>query len=266
MMTNDYWHKQNANKMLFPDLAWSKPENKRHAGKLLIVGGNLHGFAAPAQAFTEASKAGIGTARVLLPDTIQKLVGGFLPEASFGPSTPSGSFASKSLSEWLENASWADGTLLSGDLGRNSETAIVLESFLAKHTGAVTLTNDAADYITQNSSVVLSRPNTLLVLSFAQLQKLAIHAKFTIAFTFDMDLIRLVEALHMFTTEHSMYIVTKHLDTILVAVNGRVSSTNLPNRLEVWQAETAAHASVWWLQHTAKPFEAITSSLLPLDF
>jgi ADP-dependent NAD(P)H-hydrate dehydratase / NAD(P)H-hydrate epimerase len=257
MMTNDYWHKQNVGKLLFPDLAWSKPENKRHAGKLLIIGGNLHGFAAPAQAFTEANKAGIGTARVLLPDAIQKLVGGFLPDASFGPSTPSGSFASKSLSDWLEHAAWADGVLLAGDLGRNSETAIVMESFLAKHNGAVTITKDAVDYITQNSNVILSRANTLLVLSFAQLQKLAINAKFTTAFTFDMDLIRLVETLHTFTLENQMYIVTKHLDTVIVAVKGQVSTTSSPDSPEI-----AAHASVWWVQHTAKPFEAITTALV----
>ncbi len=262
MSLNEYWLKQTTGKLLFPELEWSKPENKRHAGKLLVIGGNLHGFSAPATAFNEAGKAGIGTARVLLPDAIQKVVKTFLPEASYGPSTPSGSFAQRSIADWLEQASWADGVLLAGDLGRNSETAIVVESFLQKHTGAVTLTKDAVDYVTTNPSHVLSRQDTTLVLSFAQLQRLAINAKFTSAFTFDMDLIRLVGMLHEFITTHQSYIVTKHLDTLLVAVNGQVSTTKLAKDIDVWRAATAAKTAVWWLQHPNKPFEALTTALV----
>lgn len=261
-MPADYWSRQYLDKPLFPELVWSKPENKRQAGKLLVIGGNLHGFAAPATAYSEAAKAGIGTARVLLPDAIQKLVGGFLPEASYGPSTPSGSFATKSVADWLEQASWSDGVLLAGDVGRNSETAIVIETFLVKHTGQITLTKDVIDYITPNPSVALAREDTTLVLSFSQLQKLATNAKFTVAFTFDMDLIRLVNALHTFTTQHKAHVVTKHLDNILVASDGQVSTTKLVDDKEIWRVETAAHTSVWWLQHPTKPFEALTTALI----
>lgn len=261
-MDHLYWHKQQVSKPLFPELEWSKPENKRHAGKLLVIGGNLHGFAAPATAYAEAQKAGIGTTRVLLPDALHKLVGGFLPEASYGPSTPSGSFAQRSLAEWLEQATWADGVLLAGDLGRNSETAIVIEAFLQKYVGPVALTKDAVDYVTADPDSVLRRPETTLVLSFSQLQRLATNAKFTTAFTFDMDLIRLVNALHEFTSQHKAYIVTKHLDSMIVAVNGQVSTTKLDQDIDVWRAITAAKATVWWLQHKNKPFEALTTALV----
>src|SRR5690349_9866882 len=135
---HDYWHKQTSEKPLFPDLLWSRPENKRHAGKLTIIGGNLHGFAAPAIAFNTAQKAGIGNVNVVLPNAIQKLVGTFLPEATFAPSTPSGSFGSQSLAELLDTAAWADGVLLAGDVGKNSETTVVLEAFLQKYTGLAT--------------------------------------------------------------------------------------------------------------------------------
>ena len=261
-MDQTYWFKQSPGKPLFPELEWSKPENKRHACKLLIIGGNLHGFAAPATAYNEAEKAGIGTARVLLPDAIHKLVGAFLPEATYGPSTPSGSFGQRSLADWLEQATWADGVLLAGDMGRNSETAIIIEAFLQKYSGSLTLTHDAVDYVTNNSVHALARSNTALVLSFAQLQKLAINAKFTTAFTFDMDFLRLVDALHVFTTQHSVYIVTKHLDNLFVAANGQVSTTKLAQDIEVWRTITAAKATVWWLQHQNKPFEALTTALV----
>jgi ADP-dependent NAD(P)H-hydrate dehydratase / NAD(P)H-hydrate epimerase len=184
----NYWHRQTTDAPLFPDLLWSRPENKLYAGKLLIVGGNAHGFAAAAEGYNYAHKAGIGSGRVLLPDALLKNVSKLFPEAEFAPSTPSGSFASSALGELLPMAHWADGILLAGDLGRNSETAILIESFLRKHSGQVTLTKDAIEYVTAQPTLVADRENTLLVLSFSQLQKLAISLKFSSAFTSDMGL------------------------------------------------------------------------------
>ena len=47
--------KQTKAKPFFPDLLWSRPENKFHAGKLLIVGGNAQAALAPAQAYMLAT-------------------------------------------------------------------------------------------------------------------------------------------------------------------------------------------------------------------
>lgn len=261
---NDYWLKQ-GKEPLFPDLLWSRPENRQHAGKLLIIGGHAHGFAAPAEALTAAEKAGIGVVRVMLPDHIRsqltKIAGPHLP-TEFAPSTPSGSFASKALAEMLASAAWADGVLLAGDLGRNSETAIVLEKLLAKTTMPLTLTKDAVDYFTTNSQAVLSRPNTCLVLTIAQLQKLATNAKFATAFTFSMELLQLVEALHNFSLQYGAHLIVKHLDNLLVASGGQISSTKTSQDLEdSWRVATAAKTAVWWLQNPSKPFEALTTSL-----
>ena len=99
-MDNTYWHRQTTEKPLFPDLLWSRPENKRHAGKLLIIGGNEHEFAAPAEAYAEAAKAGIGTAKVLLPNKLQKTIGKILENGEYAPSNNSGSFAKSALAEW----------------------------------------------------------------------------------------------------------------------------------------------------------------------
>ncbi len=261
-MDRSFWVKQLPNKPLFPELEWARPENKRHAGKLLIIGGNLHGFSAPATAYAEATEAGIGSTRILLPDAIQKIVGKFIPEADFGPSTPSGSFAQSSLADWLEHVTWADGVILSGDLGRNSETAIVLEKFLGKTTVPVTITKDALDYTLSAPQSILTRPNTLVVATVAELQKLATQANSTTAITFSMDLLHMIDALHDLTSTYPAMIITKHLDTIIVAVGGQVSTTKASeDKEEAWRIKTAAHASVWWLQHPQKPFEAITTSI-----
>src|SRR6185295_12281559 len=185
-MKPSYWQSQTKDKPLFPELEWSRPENKLHAGKLLVIGGNVHGFAAPASAFGYAEKAGAGTVRVILPDAVRKLIGAMLPEADYAPSTPSGSFAQKALGEVLAASSWGDGVLIAGDLGRNSETAILLESFLAKHRGRVTLTKEAIEYVTSAPDTTLNREDTLLVLSLSQLQRLGIAAKMPTPIKFSM--------------------------------------------------------------------------------
>lgn len=261
----DYWVKQTADRPLYPDLLWSRPENKRHAGKLLIAGGNAHGFAAAGEAYSEAVKAGIGSARVLLPDSLQKTVGRVFEAGEYAPSTPSGSFSQKALAELQAMSVWADAVLLAGDFGRNSETAILLEKFITKYPGQLTLTKDAADYFIHTPDLLLGRENYLLVLSFAQLQKLATNARFSSAITFEMDFLRLIDALHEFTLDHQATIIVKHLETIFVAAGGQVSTTKLSDDLEIWRVKIAAHASVWRLQNPSKNFEAITAALAGLQ-
>lgn len=258
MVTSDYWHRQSKDQPLFPDLEWSRPENKLHAGKLLIIGGNAHGFAAPATAYTAASSAGIGTTRVLLPDSVAKIVRQVLPEASFCPSTPSGSFGSMSLADWLEESSWADGVLLAGDLGRNSETTQLLEAYLGKYNGLAIITDDAVDQLLSAPQSLLARLSTTLVLSFTQLQKLATAAQFDTAFTSNMDMVRFVAALHDFSASHQATVITFFADQYCVAVSGQISTTKNSADLNA----VAASASVWQLQHPNQPFEALTTAVL----
>jgi NAD(P)H-hydrate repair Nnr-like enzyme with NAD(P)H-hydrate dehydratase domain len=259
--TLPFWVKQAPDKPLFPGLLWSRPENRMLAGKLLIIGGNAFGFAAPGQAYAEAQKAGVGVAHVLLPDKLSQTVGRVLEAGDFAPSTPSGSFSQKALTDFMIHSAWADGVLLAGDLGRNSETAILLEKFVGSYHGQLTITKDAADYFAAAPQALLTRPETTMVASFAQLQKMALSAKFSRVFTFSMDILSLVAALHQFTNTYGVNIVVKHLQNIFVASGGSVSSTKLAEDVEVWRVATAAHAAVWWLQNPGKPFEALTTAV-----
>jgi len=258
------WQRQAKNKPLFPDLEWSRPENKQHAGKLLIIGGNAYGFASPAEAYQEAAKAGIGTARTLLPDALQKTLGKHFEASEFAPSTPSGSFAQKALLEFLTLAQWADATLIDGDLGRNSETAIVLEKFTQKYQEKLVLANDAADYFINPNSTILDREETLLVLNFAQLQKLAMYSKHTTAFTTAQDLMHFISALRELASLHEAHIAVQHLDNVITAVGDRVSATKLTAGSPIQTTKLAAHAAVWWLQHPNKPYESITTAALAI--
>ncbi len=260
-MAGTYWHKQTAEEPLFPELLWSRPENRRHAGKLLIIGGNAHGFAAPATAYQAATQAGIGTTKILLPDALQKTVGMVLDNGEFAPSTPSGSFSKQALAEWLDWSRWADGILLAGDLGRNSETAVAIEQFTTKTSQPLVVTKDAIDYFYTAAKTILNRDNTVLVLSLAQLQKLARQAHYPEAVRFDMGLAQLAEWLHEFSSQYPCGIMTYHNETILVAAGGQVSSTKVGEKT-TWRADAAAQATVWWLQNPAKLFESLTTSII----
>jgi NAD(P)H-hydrate repair Nnr-like enzyme with NAD(P)H-hydrate dehydratase domain len=256
----DFWIKQ-GNKPLFPELEWSRPENKGQAGKLLVIGGTGQGFAAPAEAYTAAQKSGIGTARVLLPDSLQKTVGKLFPDADFAPSTPSGSFGQKALADLLDATLWADAVLLAGDIGRNSETSVLLETLLEKYSGQVTITKDAADFFCKNPLAVAHRPDTLLVLAMGQLRQLGGSLRYPRAFTSEMGLVQLVEVLHEFTKRFAPYIITKHQGNFIVSGNGQVSTTAIATDKPIWRVQTAATASVWWLQNPTKQFESITGSV-----
>lgn len=258
------WLKQTVDNPLFPDLAWSRPERRDQAGKLLIIGGNLHGFSASAEAFAHAGSAGIGTSRVVLPASLRNTVGTLFPEAEFGSTTPSGSFARAALGELLDLAAWSDGVLLAGDLGRNSETALLVESFLNKYTGQVMLVKDSVQFFLASPKAITSRPDTCLTLTMAELQKLVTHLHEPYAISQSMDMLQLVEALEKFTINHTCYIITKHHNQVFVAANGRVSTTSVEQTLDPWRTATAARAAVWWLQHSTQPFEALTASILDL--
>ncbi len=258
-MMDTFWHKQSVGEPLFPDMIWNKPENRAQAGKLLVIGGNAHEFAAPGEAYSSAVRTGVGTAKVLLPMALQKTIGAVLENAEFAPSNKSGGFARTALSEWLSYAHWADAVLIAGDLGRNSETGIVLESFLQKYSDQTIITKDAVDYFYHQPKSLLKRKNTTLVVSFAQLQKLI--APTGIALKFSMTLQQLVEALHVIGQTYATNIVVEHNGIILAASEGKISTTKLADAPETWRVDYAARASVWLLQNPTKPFEALTTSI-----
>lgn len=260
-MATTNFYRQTNREPLFANVFWSKPENKLFAGKLLVVGGNRFGFAAPAQAYAAAGQAGVGEVRAVLPNAVQKVVSGFFEHALFLPSTPSGSLAQKALPELLAAAAWADGVLLAGEIGKNAETTIVAESFLSTYKGPITVTKDAVLALQAHPKLLLERKNTTAVLTMQQLQKLANNNKFDLAFTFDMPYQQLVERLQLFTQKHPIHIILKKLKQVYVAVDGKVSVTQLETDKTIWLVEQAAYASVWLIQNPQKPFEALTSAV-----
>lgn len=261
-MQTDYWLKQDKETPLFPGILWSRPEHKQTAGKLLIIGGNLHGFIDVGISYQRAVQAGAGTVKVLLPDALQKIVGATLENCEYAPSTPSGSFAKTALTEFLSYAQWADCVLLAGEFGRNSETAILLEEFVQKYSGPLCITRDALEYFYASAKAIVDRPATMIIGATGQLQKLAMSVRFTSAITTSLDLIRMSEVLRDFSTAHQAIFVTHQLGTTFVSEKGRVSSTKTGSDDDIWRIPTAAAASVFWMQNPSQGFEAVTTSLI----
>ena len=261
-MNLEFWQKQVDGKPLFEDILWSRPENRHAAGKLLVVGGNAQGFAAVGEAYAAADQAGAGVIRALMPDALKKMVGPVIGPYEFAPSTPSGSFARQALAELLAESAWADMTLLAGDLGRNSETSALLEQFVQKYREPLVVSKDAVDYFYLTPEILAERPDTVLVLSLGQLQKFGVALRFTTPFLLSMGMLLLVQALHDLTIKFPVTIVTKELDQIVVAIEGRVTSTKLIQDREIWRVATAGRAATYWMQSPTQPLEAITTSLL----
>lgn len=263
-MINDfpYWQQQLADTPLFPDIEWAKPEQRSMAGRLGIIGGNKLGFAGVGEAYEVATKAGVGEIRVLLPDVLRKTIPPSITDAIFGASNPSGSLAREAVTDMHAIGQWATGVLLIGDAGRNAETAIVYEDFIRDYTGSLTITRDAIDLVKNSSQALIDRPNTLLVVSFAQLQKLFQAVYYPKILTFSMQLSNLVEAVHKFTITYPVTIAVLHKDHLVVAHDGNVTSTAWENPMAIWRGNSAARAAAYQMWHPGKPLEAVTTSLI----
>lgn len=257
-----YWTRQTTDKSLFPDIEWSKPEQKSKAGRLGIIGGNKLSFMAVADNYAVALVTGAGEVRVLLPDVLKKSIPSSMTDVIYGITNPSGSLAREALVEMKAIGNWATGILLIGDAGRNSETSIVYEDFIREYTGPLTVTRDAIDLIRNSSMALIERPNTLLILSFAQLQKLFQTVYYPIVLTFSMQLTNLVEALHKFTVTYPTCITVLHNDTVLVAYGGKVTSTPWDSPMQIWRGITATNAATYWLWSPTKILESVTASLI----
>lgn len=257
----DYWHKQSTDTPLFPDAEWERPERKDQAGRLLIVGGNIHGFADVANAYTVASERGVGSIRVAMPDALRRTLAHLWTDTIFCPSTTTGSFAKDSTDLILQNALWADAILLPGELGRNSETAMVLDRLITSYSGPIILTKDALNYYLPQPTELLSKPNVIVVASFSQLQKILVGIKSPTAITHSMQLLQVVELLRRVTTDYPAGIVTKFGETFISAKNGQVTTTKT-NPEGMWRLDVASKAAVDILHFGNQNHKALATCVL----
>lgn len=261
-MELSYWNTQQPNKPLFPDIEWSKPEQRTQRGRLGIIGGNKLGFSGVAASYDTALQTGAGEARVLLPDTLRSTIPKAMTDVVFGASNPSGSLAKDARGEATALAAWSSCLLFAGDAGRNSETAILYSDLIRESDTPLVLTRDAIDLVKNDSEPLVNRPHTTLILSFAQLQKLFQSIYYPKMLTFSMQLMQLVEAVHAFTITYPCSVVVLHRETLVVAYGGRVITTAWSNPMLIWRGNTAARAATYLMWTPNQPLEAIATSLV----
>lgn len=248
-------------KPLFSNLLWSRPEQKTAAGKLAIIGGSSSGFNSVSATYEAASLAGAGTIRALLPDSLKKTLSKVWPESEFAASNKSGSFAASALSQWIELASWADGVILSGDLSKNSETAILFERFLEENKSLLTLAGDSLALALDSPTQLFEQNQLTLVVEQDVLQRLLTAIRYPMALRRDQNIYQFADLLHSLSQSYPWAIISEQLDLFFVAYGGEISTT-IKNDQGLQAAGCAS--AVWRLQQPAKPFAAITSAIYSL--
>ena len=249
-MDMKFWQKQEPGKPLFPDVEWNKPERRDQAGKLGIIGGNKLGFLAVAESYQEALKAGVGEARVLLPDALKKNVPANMTDVLFAPTNQSGSLANEAITETLALERWADALLLCGDAGRNSQTAIVYEELIKKSEIPVVLTRDAIDLVQNSFQEIL-----------AQVQKIFRAIYYPKMITFSIQLSQLVEALHKFTITYPVTICVFHADNLIIAHSGEVVTQKWDAPMAIWRGTVGARAASYLIWSPKAPLAAISTAI-----
>lgn len=261
MEPNSFWQIQSATKPLFPDIEWSKPEQKSHAGKLTIIGGNKLGFTAVSDAYGLANELGAGQIRAVLPDALKKSFPVSVSDALFIASNISGGFSKDAIPEIISAANWADVVLLVGDMGRNSETAMACERLLDKFSGHLVVTRDAIELFKPVAERLVNREKTTIVASFAQVQKLFQSVYYPRILSFSMQLMQFVDALHKFTITYPVTLVTFHQNHLVVAYGGNVVTEEFDEPMAIWRGLTATKAACYLLWSPDKPLEAIATSM-----
>lgn len=250
----EYWQHQTAEKPLFPDTIWSKPETANSSGKLLIIGGSTGNMSNVAKAYALAESAGVGTISLLVPESLRKITKQ-IPYIQYADSNPSGGFAKSALAELLDASQQKDGVLLSGDLGKNSETVILLESFLEKYGGMIIISPQSIESFADGCSQLLLRENTILCLNQSQLRNLCIEIKSEHAITSQMDKPKMAKILHELSQTFQISVMVETKDEVWVAKNGLVADCDKTNYC-------SAKSGVWAIQQPEKLFQTLVSSIV----
>ena len=238
---------------LFPEVVWSKPETKRSAGKLAIIGGSAGAMSNVASVYSAAENAGAGTIHLLVPDSLAKVTKD-VPYIQYAASNPSGGFAKSALSELLTLSSAMNGVLIAGDLGKNSETSQMLESYIEKYEGILAVSSLSLESFSIKINRFLDRPETILSLNLNQLRELVIEQVMDTPVTSDIGLSQLAQILHNITSKNQCLLVVETADRVWVSYQGKVVDC-IPNCFN------SVKATVWAIQQPEKLLEAAVSSM-----
>jgi hypothetical protein len=243
---------------LFPKILWNRPINRAAAGRLLVAGGQKNSFSDLQAVYAAAAASGIGSLTLLAPDRLRPMLG-TIPEIDFAPSTNSGSLAKASLAQLMELSAFADTTLIGPDLSNNSETAILMESFIDKYQRSLVITQDMLEVVGLSPDKIRSRPNTLLILTMQQLFKLANSLRLPIQISPEAGIIAKIEILKDFweILRIDLALVGPEL---IIKTDQQASVTKLPSHPGQLLPISSGVLSVSYAQNPHNHYEGLTTS------
>jgi hypothetical protein len=264
----DYWKRQSKT-ALFPEVDTWQPEQRRFAGKLLIIGGNKGAFYAAAKAMETANKMGVGEVRVLLPDSLRGKLPK-IPEIYFAKAEASGAFGKASMADMWEHLAWAEAVLIAGDLGRNAETSVAFAEFMKHCDKPITIARDGVDVLIPDvMNWGMRDEKTTLFLTMPQLQKLLRTLYYPKVITLSMPMNQLIETLHKFTLSYPLTFVTYHEGQIVIARDGQVISEELADtdysQISLWDGSLQARVAVLSLWNREFAQEQVAARALLKD-
>lgn len=264
----DYWGRINRESKL--DLDFERPEQRRLAGSLLIVGGHANSFFSVANVTQLALESGWGEVTTVLPDSLEKKV----PKTDgvvFLESENSGGFAKNNGGRIAELIHGVDVNLIVGDMGKNAEAVEFVAEMLTTK-GLTMVTRDAVDLAIDTGKLeqFLEDEDACLFLSTSQLKKLLKEIYYPRVLNLTMPLLQMIEVLHKFTLSYSATIITIHSDQIVLAKDGRVLTVALKdtkyNPITVFSGELAMKMLrlYIWNKDRKNRFEAMASVCLEM--
>ena len=249
---------QTAATPLFPKLLWNRPVSRRAGGRMLIVGGQPGHISEPQTMYAIAEAAGIGECGVILPDSLEKLVGSKGP-ASFVASNPTGSLGRAALAEIMTLSSDYDSLLLAPEAGNNSETAILLERLAEDARVSRIFYGDALTALGFIVGDLVQSDNHLFIVTMAQLFKIAGKLEVGIHIERDSGLLNKLQIIaNVVAAGHASYVILG--SDIVVASGGQMSVTPLSRRdTPALQVAAAALLATSWTQNPARRYEGLTT-------
>ncbi len=242
---------------LYAKVLWNRPISAHSAGRLLVVGGHSQGVASLQATYQIAAASGIGSLTLVVPETLRRLLG-TIPAIEFAPATVAGSLAGVATGQLMELASYADAVLIGPDLSNNSETAILVESFITGFHQPLILAGDGLGLISQSPETLRDRPNTLVILSMQQLFGLAGKLGLALAIAAEDQITAKLAIVADFwqTLRVDLALVGPE---IIIRAGERVSVTPLTSQPANLQAAAAGVLGVSYTQNPSARYEGLST-------
>lgn len=255
----DYWQTisvEKARQFTAPQIDCQRPEQKALAGKIAVIGGNENSFAPIIKFANTAKEAGIDQVKAILPAALSTKINPAVKAEGlvFVGDKKAQGFEAGAIASAKQELGGLDYVVWAGEMGRSQGAKEFLRDLIGDSSREALLTRDAVDLALEGAEKWLEQDNMLLILSLAQLKKLAQVIYYPKMLNLTMPLNQIVEFLHKFTLSYPVKIMLLAAGQVNIAQNGDVRSVSLEatrysgDMLKLFQGDLAIDVvklSIW---------------------